>query len=56
MTGYGINNYWIQEYETLIGRKLKVFEIADPALIDLFEVMDILIKQDEVLRGSDCTT
>ena len=35
MTGYGIHNWWIQDYGNLIGRKLKVFEIAPP---DLFEV------------------
>ena len=35
MTGYGVYNWWIQDYGNLIGRKLKVFEIAPN---DFFEV------------------
>ena len=38
MAGYGVNSYWIKDYENLIGRKLKVFEVADKSVIDLFEV------------------
>ena len=35
MTGYGYHNWWLQDYENLIGRKLKVFEVAS---LDFFEV------------------
>ena len=38
LAGYGYNTDWIQEYESLIGRKLKVFTIVDSSMIDLFEV------------------
>ena len=38
VAGYGVNTYWIKDYENLIGRKLKVFEVADKSVIDLFEV------------------
>ena len=38
MAGYGVNSYWIKDYENLIGRKLKVFEIADSSVIDMYEV------------------
>ena len=38
MAGYGVNTDWIQEYESLIGRKLKEFTIADSSMIHFFEV------------------
>ena len=38
VAGYGVNSYWIKDYENLIGRTLKIFEVADKSVIDLFEV------------------
>ena len=38
LAGYGYDTDWIQEYESLIGRKLKVFTIVNSSMIDLFEV------------------
>ena len=38
IAGYGKNIDWIQEYEQLMGRKLKTFTISDQHMIDLFEV------------------
>ena len=40
IAGYGKNIDWIQEYEQLIGRKLKTFTISDQHLIDMFEVIN----------------
>ena len=44
-----MNSYWIQDYENLIGRKLKVFEIADTSVIDLFEVRSKMFGFDKSL-------
>ena len=38
MAGYGKNIDWIQEYEHLLGEKLKTFTISDQYMIDMFEV------------------
>ena len=43
MAGYGKNMDWIQEYEHLIGRKLKTFTISDQHMIDMFEVINTFI-------------
>ena len=43
MAGYGKNMDWIQEYEHLIGRKLKTFTISDQHMIDMFEVINTSI-------------
>ena len=45
-----MNKYWIQDYENLIGRKLKVFEIADTSVIDLFEVRSKMFGFDRSLK------
>ena len=45
-----MNSYWIQDYENLIGRKLKVFEIADTSVIDLFEVSSKMFGFDRSLK------
>ena len=45
IAGYGKNIDWIQEYEHLIGRKLKTFTISDQHMIDMFEVIKISHKR-----------
>ena len=45
-----MNKYWIQDYANLIGRKLKVFEIADTSVIDLFEVRSKIFGFDRRLK------
>ena len=52
IAGYGKNIDWIQEYEHLIGRKLKVFTISDPHMIDMFEVIKISNKKTFLLISS----
>ena len=50
VAGYGVNKYWIQDYENLIGRKLKIFEIADTSVIDLFEVRSKMLRFHRSLK------
>ena len=38
VAGYGVNNDWILEYETMLGRKLKTFTVADSNMVDFLEV------------------
>ena len=56
MAGYGVNTDWIQEYESLIGRKLKEFTIADSSMVNFFEVNHLYYNKfkDLKIEGQMC--